>query len=138
MQFYEKQERKPAIIIIALIDVLVILLIFFTVSTTFVRHPAVQLALPGSKTGEEVSHEQGWVLTISADEQLYLNLEPVTLKALPDKLKAAKAKNPKASLELRADKKVSFGTIIRVMDAAKEADLVSINAFTERARGVAP
>ena len=138
MQFYEKQEHKPAIIIIALIDVLVILLIFFTVSTTFIQHPAVQLALPSSKTGEEVSREQGLVLTIGGDEKIFLNLEPIALKALPDKLKAAKAKNPKATLELRADRKVSFGTIIQVMDAAKEANLATINAFTERVRGATP
>ena len=138
MQFYEKQEHKPAIIIIALIDVLVILLIFFTVSTTFIRHPAVELTLPTSKMAGEVSHEQFLLLTIGPDESLYLNRAPVSLKELPAKLKAGKAQNPKASLELRADKKVSFGTIIHVMDAAKEANLATINAFTERTRSETP
>ena len=134
MRFYVKQHRKPSIIIIALIDILVILLIFFAVSTSFIQQPAVQLALPSSRSGQEVAREQGLVLTVGADEQMFLNLEPITLKALPAKLKAVKAQHPNTTLELRSDKKVSFGTIIAVMDAAKEADLVTVNAFTERSR----
>ena len=135
MRFYVKQHRKPSIIIIALIDILVVLLVFFAVTTTFVQQPAVQLVLPSSKNGEEVPREEGLVLTISADEKLFLNLEPITLAALPAKLKEAKTKNAKILMELRADKKVSFGTIIGVMDAAKEAGVDTVNAFTERAGG---
>ncbi len=135
MRFYVKQHRKPSIIIIALIDILVILLIFFVVSATFTQSPAVQLALPSSKHGEEVPRTEGLVLTISGDEKLFLNLEPITLAALPAKLKEAKSKSAKIIMELRADKKVSFGTIISVMDAAKEAGVDTVNAFTERAGG---
>lgn len=132
MRFYVKQHRKPSIIIIALIDILVILLIFFVVSTTFVQQPAVQLALPQSKTGEEVAREQGLVLTVTAEEQMFLNLEPITPAALAERLQRAKAQNPAVTLELRADKKVSFGTVIAIMDAAKAAGVDTINAFTER------
>ena len=135
MKFYVKQQHKPSIIIIALIDILVVLLIFLTVSTSFVQHPAVQLALPASKKGEEVSREQALVLTIAPDEKIFLNLSPVTLNELAAKLKTAKAQNPSVALEMRADKKVSFGTIIAVMDAAKEAGIEIISAFTERKRG---
>lgn len=132
MRFYVKQQRKPSIIIIALIDILVILLIFFVVSTTFVQQPAVQLTLPKSKSGQEMAQEQGLVLTISADQQMFLNLAPVKVAELTAKLQSAKKQNPNVTLELRADEKVAYGMIIKVMDASKEANIETVNAFIER------
>lgn len=130
MKFFNKRQRRPTIIIIALIDVLCILLIFQMVTMTFRDTAAVQLTLPESKTAESgESGEEGLILTIDREEKLYLNDAGIELDELLGKLIIARKKNPNAVLELRADEKVSFGFIIKVMDVAKEADIPAVSAL---------
>ena len=130
MKFITRERRRPTIIIVALIDVLCILLIFQMVTMTFRDTAAVQLKLPESKTASKSSSEdQGLVLTISRDEKLQLNDRQIGLDDLLTKLMVAKTKDPQVVLELRADEKVSFGFIIKVMDIAKEAKIPAVSAF---------
>ncbi|MBI5394344.1 MAG: biopolymer transporter ExbD [Verrucomicrobia bacterium] len=134
MKFYSKPKRAPTTIIVALIDILVVLLIFFMVTTSFIRQPAVQITLPKSKTGKEVQREQGLVLTLAPDGKMFLNAEPITAAALPERLRNAKAKNPDTVLELRADQKTTLDHVIAVVDAANEAGIQVINTFTRSAK----
>ncbi len=133
MKFITRERRRPTIIVVALIDVLCILLIFQMVTMTFRDTAAVQLKLPESKTATEGEAEnQGLILTITKDEKLMLNDNPIALDDLLTKLLAAKNKNPQVVLELRSDEKVSFGFIIKIMDVAKEANIPAVNAFVRR------
>jgi biopolymer transport protein ExbD len=133
MKFIDRKRRQPTIIVVALIDVLCILLIFQMVTMTFRDTAAVQLTLPESKTAEaQGGGEQGLILTISKDEKLMLNDREVGVDELLGKLIVARTKNPEATLELRADEKVSFGFIIKVMDVAKEAKIPTVSAFVRR------
>ena len=130
MKFYSKPKRAPTIIIVALIDILVVLLIFFMVTTTFIRQPAVQITLPKSKTGKEVSREQGLVLTLTPEGKMFLNSEPVPAEQLVQRLRNAKAKSPETVLELRADQRTTLDKVISVVDASNEAGIQVINTFT--------
>ena len=56
---------------------------------------------------------------------------PVTAERLKSDLLAEAEKNPELKLAISADKGAPFGQIIKVMDAAKEADIKSVNAFTK-------
>jgi len=133
VKFIDRKRRQPTIIVVALIDVLCILLIFQMVTMTFRDTAAVQLKLPESKTATpENASEQGLVLTITKDEKVLLNDKEIQLDDLLTKLMAAKSKDPETALELRADEKVSFGLIIKVMDVAKEAKIQTVNAFARR------
>lgn len=133
MRFVQRQQRRPTIIIIALIDVLCILLIFQMVTMTFRDTAAVELQLPESKsaTGGE-STEQGLILTITKDEKLFLNDKEIAIDQLLTKLMVARDQNAEAVLELRADEKVAFGFIIKVMDVAKEAKIPAVSAFVRK------
>ena len=51
--------------------------------------------------------------------------------ALEDELKSAINENPKLELSIRADNDAPFGMIIKVMDAAKAADITSVKAYTK-------
>ncbi len=136
MQFYPRRRRQPpAIIIVALIDILIVLLIFLMVTTTFKQHPALRLALPESTQAKKTgAHDQApLVVTIDAKGNLRLGAEgtPVTVERLRETLQAAAGKQPGLQLAISADKAAPFGQIVRVMDAAKEANIKAVNAFTK-------
>lgn len=136
MRFFNRKRRQPpAIIIVALIDILIVLLIFLMVTTTFKQQPALKLALPESSQAQKTgAHEDApLVVSIDATGALHLGVDamPVTVDGLKEKLLAAISKTPELKLAISADKNSPFGQIVKVMDAAKEAKIKSVNAFTK-------
>ena len=75
MKFAVRKRRAPSIIIVSLVDVLVILLIFFVVSTTFkTEQPEVQINLPESKTATDKPSElEHAMITIDQDDEIKLD-----------------------------------------------------------------
>jgi len=132
MQFTVRKRRQaPAVIIISLIDVLIVVLIFLMVTTTFKQQPAVKLVLPESKQSKAGASENALVVTIPNKGSLSLGTQPVTLEKLQERLVEAVQKNPETSLSIRADTDAPFGQIIKVMDAAKAANIKVVSAFTK-------
>jgi biopolymer transport protein ExbD len=138
MRIFEqrKNQRPPIIRVINLVDVLFILLIFFIATTTFraISPTAVKLVLPEAKTAEEVGREKVDRLNIAvgSDETIYLDNKPVALSVLEKALHDAKEKNPKVQVQFSADKTVSYGTVVAIVDAARSAGIPDITAFTKK------
>lgn len=133
MNFYQKKRRTPVLQIISMIDILIILLIFLVVSTTF-KDPAkakaagaaarsvLNVAIPvseamnlGTDTAARVS------LTVTKDEKCFLADVEIPLAQLGDSLRVFKESSPASKLDLRIDEKVSFGSLIRIWDALTKA-----------------
>jgi biopolymer transport protein ExbD len=135
MKIAVRKRRAPSIIIVSLVDILTILLIFFVVSTTFKRdQPEVQINLPDSKTSTKASSEQEHaVVSVNENDEVRLDGQIIGV----DELEASVRNLPptrRAALALQADKKSSFGTIIKVMDALKLAGVKNLPAFTREGK----
>jgi biopolymer transport protein ExbD len=131
MEFAVRKRRAPSIIIVSLVDILTILLIFFVVSTTFKKdQPEVQINLPESKTATKAPAELEHAI-VSVDEEDVVKLNGHTI-VIDDLQRAVSdlAPTQRASLALQADKRATFGTIIKVMDALKLAGVRNLPAFT--------
>ena len=131
MKFAVRKRRAPSIIIVSLVDILTILLIFFVVSTTFKKdQPEVQINLPESKTATQAPAEaEHAIVTVDQNDEVRLDNNPINV----DRLEAAVRDLPaerRATLVLQADKKASFGIIIKVMDELKLAGVKNLPAFT--------
>jgi biopolymer transport protein ExbD len=135
MKIAVRKRRAPSIIIVSLVDILTILLIFFVVSTTFKRdQPEVQINLPDSKTSTKATTEtEHAVVSVSESDEVRLDGQVIGV----DDLEAAVKNLPttrRSMLALQADKKASFGTIIKVMDALKLAGVKNLPAFTREGK----
>jgi biopolymer transport protein ExbD len=135
MKIAVRKRRAPSIIIVSLVDILTILLIFFVVSTTFKRdQPEVQINLPDSKTSTKASSEQEHaVVSVSETDEVRLDGQVISVEELETSVKNLPPAR-RASLALQADKKSSFGTIIKVMDALKLAGVKNLPAFTREGK----
>ncbi len=133
MKFAVRKKRAPSIIIVSLVDVLVILLIFFVVSTTFkTDQPEVQINLPESKTATNAPSElEHAMITIDQDDEIKLDGKAVEADALEGAVRDLPPTR-KSTIALQADKKASFGTVIKVMDALKLAGVKNLPAFTQQ------
>lgn len=131
MKFAVRKRRAPSIIIVSLVDILTILLIFFVVSTTFKKdQPQVQISLPESKTATNKPAElEHAILTVSENDEIKLDGQAIAVEDLEAAVRNL-SETRRTSLALQADKKASFGIIVKVMDALKLAGVKNLPAFT--------
>ena len=132
MKFAVRKRRAPSIIIVSLVDILTILLIFFVVSTTFKRdQPEVQINLPESKTATNAPAElEHAIVRVNQNDEIQLDGKPIAVEDLENAVRNL-PETRRSTLALQADKKASFGTIVKVMDALKLAGVKNLPAFTK-------
>ena len=126
----ERKRTRLVINITSLIDVIFLLLIFFLVTSTFSEQPALKIDLPRATTSGS-GYKEELVLAVSRNGNLYLDQRQVTRSELPGLLAAAARKQSDPSLVLRADRQVSYGLIVELMDISRRAGLEKILALTE-------
>lgn len=133
MQFYVSKRRPPSINIVTLIDILCILLIFFIVTTTFKKvEPEIEINLPESSSGEAQTQKSNpIVIYLTEANEIYLADQKITIEQLKDRLLHIKETVHNPVFGLKGDTKTDYGLVIRVMDAAKEAGIENLSAFTQ-------
>ena len=135
MQFSTRKRRQaPTIIIVSLIDVLIVVLIFLMATTTFKQLPAIQLALPESKQARPGAADNALILSVPKQGPLYLKTAPITMDSLQQRLIEAVRLNPQTTLAIRADTDTPVGLLVKVMDAAKAANIKVASVFTRAAQ----
>lgn len=134
MKFYTRPRRTPQVIIVSLIDIFAILLIFVIVTTTFKRsQPEVTIKLPESKSAVSAEKsDEPVLLSIAENEDMFLDAKKVTLSELTAAVQKLVEEKGRPNLAMKADKKVSYGFLIQVLDALKDAGVKgNLSAFTE-------
>jgi biopolymer transport protein ExbD len=134
MRFLVRKRRStPTVIIVALIDVLVVLLIFLMVTTTFKQQTALKLALPESSQAkkEGASDNPPLVVSINTNGVYFIEKMPKTFDQVKAELLNRAKQNPKLSLAINADENAPWGKVIKLRDAAVEAKINSVVAFTK-------
>ena len=137
MQFRKTKRVDPSINITSLIDVVLLLVIFFMLTTTFIGATAIKVNLPTS-SAKEISKEQREVkVTITKDGKLYVDPatsgsgDPISLKELGKVLNKVARENPDAVVIIRADENTTHGNVVAVMDTAKNSGLNKLAIATK-------
>ena len=135
-----KRKQTPTVIIVALIDVLIVLLIFLMVTTTFKQQTSLKLSLPESSQAKKSGANENPPLVVSIDANgvYYLDKQPETFDQLKVALLSQSAKNPQLVLAINADEKAPWGKIVKVRDAAADAKIKSLVAYTKESESIAP
>ncbi len=134
MNLRPRRRPVPMIPIVSLIDIMVILLIFFVATTTFKKDKTqVKITLPESKSlgGAAQSSESRVAIIIDETQKIFLDGKPVELEQLAGAIAAMKAAQPDMKLELQADTTAALGVLVKVWDALREAGY-SINDVPAR------
>jgi biopolymer transport protein ExbD len=114
-------------------DIVMLLLIFFLLTSQFVIQTGVRVKLPGSKTNEQTDPSQ-LIVTLTAGGAIYVGNEEVGIAELPAKLNSAKGLDKTDNLVIRADKSVAVDLVIKVIDAAKAVGVEKFTIQTEKER----
>jgi len=120
VKFSLRNKSITAFSFISLADVVLLLLVFFLLSSTFIVQPGIRVRLPKART-EERESERNILVSLTRDGDVYLGDENVDLDALPAKLYSLLLDNPEQLIVLRADKDVSLSRAVQILDMAKSA-----------------
>jgi len=131
LYLFRKRNRKVQINITSLIDVLFLLLIFFMVTSTFVKNPGIEIALPKITKGVNFTRKDMFEIAVTKNKKVYVNNKEVKVDDLASFVKKIKQEKPEAQIFLKADTNVTYGFIVRVMNQLRLGGIKNVAAITE-------
>jgi len=125
-----KTKIMADINITPLTDVVMVLLVIFMVTTPLMMNEALKIKLPTAVTAEP-QIEQTTTVSVSPDGKIYLNKAQVSLDDLKGLLSSRMATSPDKTVVIKADKTIIYGTVVKVLDIAKESGALKLAIATE-------
>lgn len=117
-----------------LIDIVFILLIFFMVTTTFVKDMTLELERP-SASSSTMASSKAIRLFIDKAGDIYLDGEPIRVWLIQSKLRDLLSTSTQKSILVVIDEGVPSGKLIEVVDQARLAGATSVGVATEKEAG---
>jgi len=130
MIFKTTRKRIISYAAISLTDIILLLLIYFLLSSSFIVQPGIKVTLPRAAAGE-VDKADKIYLTVTKSEQLFLNGELVSKDVLGARLTALLRIAADKTVIIRADKDLTLEATVQVIDIAKLAGAEKLPIATE-------
>lgn len=134
MRYNEPVETDATIDIGPMIDIVFILLIFFMVTTTFVKDMKLELERPKASTATTVS-SKAIRLFIDQAGDIYMDGEPVRLWLIQSKLRDLLSTSTGKTVLVVTDEGVPAGKLVEVVDQARLAGAESVGVATKKEAG---
>jgi biopolymer transport protein ExbD len=126
-----RTSDEPEINITPMLDIVFIMLIFFIVTTTFIKETGVTVEKPDAVSAEP--RPQGNILVgVDADNQVWMNGNQIELSDVRTQVERARAENPEGSVIVVADRQARQGRLVDVMDQVQAAGVRRIAISAER------
>lgn len=127
-----EEDAITGINVTPLVDITLVLLIIFMVTARFISEPSLGVNLPKASASASTKQEDSRVyLTLNTQRKIFLNNSPVNEQELAGKIQQLLKEKPGLSLVLRADKDVSHGDVMRVLDIVREQGVTQFGIAVE-------
>ena len=130
MNLRPRVSEEPEINVISMVDIVLVLLLFFMVTSSFVHQSHLSMQLPKAQQAAAGEPKSPITIDLSASGQVHMNKQALSMADLAGQLKALAAKDPERVIVLRADKNTTQQYVIDVLAAAQEAGLTRISFAT--------
>lgn len=131
MKFESENKLLTAFNYSSLTDIVMLLLIFFLLTSQFVITTGVQVKLPKSETSETINENQ-FIVTITKTNDIYFGSDKISLAELSDRILKSKPQTKEQNLVIRADKEVPIEILIKIIDIAKSTGVVKFTIATQK------
>ena len=121
-----------------LVDVMLVLLIIFMVTTTDIVNKAINVNLPKADTSDSSENKsKNLAFVLDAKSQLYLDGSPITFEQVAEKIAEAKAKQGAAPLNalIAADKDTPHGAVVKLIDTVRKHGITDFAINVEAGAG---
>jgi len=138
MNFQRGKEKEPLEInLVPMIDVMLVILIFLMITTTYSKYTELQINLPTANAAKQLERAHELSVLVNAQGQYVVNRAPVpfrSIEQLADELKRAAAAMKEPVVVISADATATHQAVVRVMEASRLAGLSQITFTTQSAK----
>ena len=121
-----RQSEDGNLDLTPMMDIVFIMLIFFIVTTSFVKETGVDINRPNAETAER--DEKGNILVaLTATNEIWIDKRRVDLKAVRANIERLKIEYPEGSVIIQADKESRSGLLVEAMDQIRLAGVQNIS-----------
>ena len=135
MDFRRGKEKEPLEInLVPLIDVMMVILIFLMITTTYSKYTELQIILPTADAEKQLERSNEIPILVNAQGQYVINRTPVVYRSveqLADELRRAGGALKDPIVVISADAAATHQSVVRVMEAARLAGLSQITFTTQ-------
>ena len=138
MNFRRREAEEPEINLIPFIDVLLVILIFLMLSTTYSKFTELQVTLPVADAETLRDHPREIIVAVAADGRYAIDRKAVegrSVELLTAALGAAAEGSKDSMVVISADANAAHQSVINVMDAARRAGLPRLTFATQSSEG---
>jgi biopolymer transport protein ExbD len=122
----QEVEDEIDLDITPMLDIVFIILIFFVVSTSFVKESGVDVSRPSASTTER--KERGNIMIgITADNAVWIDKRQVDIRAVRANIERLHAENPEGAVVIQADRDARTGVLIQVIDQSRLAGVSDVS-----------
>jgi biopolymer transport protein ExbD len=138
MNFQRGREREPLEInLVPMIDVMLVILIFLMITTTYSKYTELLIKLPTAEAEKQLERSNEIAVLVNAQGQYVINRTAVSFRGveqLADELRRAGATLKEPVVVISADAAATHQAVVRVMEAARLAGLSQITFTTQSAK----
>ena len=138
MNFQRGRDRdEPEINLIPMIDVLLVIIIFLMLTTTYVKFSGLEINLPTADASKQAEQPNEIDVAVTASGQVLINKSPLTaadVKTIAEALQRAAGSRPDPVIIINADAKATHQSVVDIMQAAQTAGYPHISFATQAPR----
>jgi len=125
---YSRSRRSRAVEInmAPLIDMVFILLIFFLVTTSFVKETGVEVQRPTARTSE-TKEKTNMLVAVTEKGLIYIEGKTIDIRSMRSRMLGYLSETPDGSVVIVADRNSQTGTVIQVLDECRLAGVKDIS-----------
>jgi biopolymer transport protein ExbD len=133
MRRRSKANDEAEINITPMLDIVFIMLIFFIVTTSFVKEKGIEVSRPSNSPPKEIKKNKGpIVVKIDANGNIMLKGRLLERKAVEANLEREKAEKPDSPLIIAAHPDAETDALVTILDAAEAVGVASVSVATTR------
>jgi len=114
-----------------LIDMIFILLIFFLVTTSFVKQSAVEIQRPTARSAEK-KEKINLMVEVSKDGIIFIEGKHMDIRSLRSRMKRFAAETPGGTVLIAADRQSQTGLVINILDQCRMAGIDNISVAAKK------
>lgn len=122
----EEMSTEADINITPLLDIVFIMLIFFVVTTSFVKESGIEVNRPTAQTAERKEHTS-ILIAISPSGEIWIDRRVVDIRAVRAAIERLRAENPEGAVVIQGDREAQIGLLVQVMDQVRKAGVSNVS-----------
>ena len=119
-------EEEIDLNITPMLDVVFIILIFFVVSTSFVKESGIEVNRPTAQTAERKEHAS-ILIAITPSGEIWIDRRVVDIRSVRAAIERLRAENPEGAVVIQGDREAQIGLLVQVMDQVRKAGVSNVS-----------